>query len=306
MNTNNMKNRERLASGHRTCPGCAIPIIVRTVLSAINEDVVVVGATGCMEVTTTIYPYTSWNVPFMHNAFENAAATISGIESAYKALKAKGNIKNNIKFVVFGGDGGTYDIGLQSLSGAIERGHDFLYVCYDNEAYQNTGNQRSSASPKGSKTSTTPIGKYFGKYEYRKDLTKVIAGHNIAYCAQASIAFMDDLINKVKKAMTIKGPKFINVLSPCTRYWGIDQSQTVDIAKLAVETNFWPIYEIENGKKYTINLKNHKTLPITEYLKTQARFKHLLNPVNKKIVDDIQNHIDEEYKYLLKLEQISN
>lgn len=302
-----LKNKERMVQGHRTCPGCAIPIIVRTALSVIDKPVVMVNATGCMEVTSTVYPFTSWNIPYMHNAFENTSATISGIETAYRVLKRKGIIKDDTVFIAFGGDGGTYDIGLQSLSGALERGHDFLYICYDNEGYMNTGDQRSGATPIGAKTSTTPFGNSIDDFErikLRKNLTKIIAAHNIPYVAQASIAYLDDFANKVKKAISIKGPKFINVLSACTRYWGISQSDTVEVSRLATNTNFWPVYEVEDyGKKYTVNIKPKKQ-PISDWINFQKRFKSLSVPENKHIVELLQKTIDEEFEYLLKLEKL--
>ncbi|MEW6227397.1 MAG: thiamine pyrophosphate-dependent enzyme, partial [Bacillota bacterium] len=180
------KKDELLCGGHRACAGCAAPIAVRQVLKAVDTDVVVGCATGCLEVTTTIYPFTSWKVPFIHSAFENSAATISGAEAAYRALKKKGKMTRDIQFIAFGGDGGTYDIGFQSLSGAMERGHDMVYICYDNEAYMNTGIQRSSATPKGASTTTSPAGRVMpGKTQFRKDLTAIMAAHNIPYAAQA-------------------------------------------------------------------------------------------------------------------------
>ena len=196
-----IQKNKKLIPGHRTCSGCGIPQIVRTVLAAAKTPVVVANATGCLEVTSTIYPYTSWNIPYIHNAFENSAATISGVETAYRVLKKKGKIKKEIKFIVFAGDGGT-DIGLQSLSGALERGHNFLYVLYDNEAFQNTGNQRSSTTPLGAATTTTPEGLiHHGKEEFQKDITKIIAAHNIPYVAQASVGNLIDLYNKAEKAL---------------------------------------------------------------------------------------------------------
>ncbi len=198
---------ERLSPGHRLCAGCGASIAVRQVLMGTEDPVVVVSATGCLEVATTIYPYTAWNVPFMHNAFENAASTISGIETAYRALKKKGKIKKEIKFIAFGGDGGTYDIGLQALSGALERGHNFVYVCYDNEAYMNTGIQRSSATPYGASTTTAPAGKAVpGKVQFRKDLTAIVAAHRIPYAAQATISNWNDLVTKSQKAFSAEGP----------------------------------------------------------------------------------------------------
>jgi len=300
---------EKITSGHRLCAGCAEPIIAKLVLASIKDPVVVINATGCLEVATTIYPYTAWKIPWMHNAFENAPATVSGIIEAYNVILRKKpsarpkwarNLPRNIKFAVFSGDGGSYDIGLQSLSGALERGHKFLYVCYDNEAYMNTGNQRSGATPLGSSTTTSPAGKVKqGKEEWRKDLTAIVEGHHINYVAQASIFHWADLSKKVQRAMEVNGPSFINVMSPCQRSWGFDPSQTVQIAKLAVETNFWPLYEINNGK-FTLNYEPRKRTPIIEWIKSQKRFKHLLKPENKKIIERIQKHIDKQFETLRK------
>jgi pyruvate ferredoxin oxidoreductase beta subunit len=287
--------------GHSACAGCAFPTIVRTVLGEAGDNVVVGNATGCLEVTSTLYPYTAWKVPYIHNAFENAAATISGVERAYKILKKKGKVDKKIKFVVFGGDGGTYDIGLQSLSGALERGHDFLYVCYDNGGYMNTGNQRSSATPFGAATETTPTGvNSFGKMEVRKNLIEIVKAHGVPYAAQASVANLPDLRKKAKKALETEGPTFLLVFSPCTNNWKFPTSQYVNIAKLATETNFWPLYEIENGK-YKINWATEKPKPVAEFLKTQGRFKHLFSDKNKKILDEIQKMIDKEWMRLVKL-----
>ena len=292
---------QKLASGHRACSGCGFPQIVRAVLASTDKPLVVSCATGCLEVTSTIYPFTAWNVPFIHSAFENAAATIAGVETTYKALKKKGKIKDEIKFVAFGGDGGTYDIGLQSLSGALERGHDFLYVLYDNEAYMNTGVQRSSATPYGASTTTAPAGKvHQGKEEFRKDIMKIVGAHNIPYVAQASVSNLIDLTTKAQKAFSIKGPKFLVVLQPCTLGWSYPMEKTIEIAKLAVESKFWPLYEIENGQ-YKLNYKPSKEVPIIEFLKTQGRFKHLLKPENQAIVDKIQANVNSEWEKLVKL-----
>ena len=297
---------ERLGPGHRLCAGCGASIVVRQVLMGAGDSAVVAGcATGCLEVATTIYPYTAWNIPFIHNAFENSAATISGVETAYKALKKQGKIKKDIKFVAFGGDGGTYDIGLQSLSGALERGHNFVYVCYDNGAYMNTGIQRSGATPTGASTTTAPAGKVsFGKPQIRKDLTAIVAAHRIPYVAQCSISNWNDLVTKSQKAFAAEGPAFLNVLSLCHRGWRYPQENGVAIAKLAVETCFWPLYEIENGKKYKINYKPKEKKPITEWLKSQGRFKHLFKPGNENIIKSIQEDIDAEWEYLIKRSEL--
>jgi pyruvate ferredoxin oxidoreductase beta subunit len=302
----NDKLTQKLAPGHATCAGCGIPAIVRTVLSATEDPVIVVNATGCLEVTTTVYPYTAWRVPYIHSAFENAAATAAGIDAAIKSLEKKNTLANGKKpkIIVFSGDGGTYDIGLQALSGALERGHDFLYVCYDNEGYMNTGGQRSGASPYGSNTETEPAGtESFGKSRFRKDLMKIVAAHNIKYLAQANVAFIDDLAKKAKKALAMDGPRFLLVLQPCTNLWKYPTSEYVNVGKLATETNFWPLYEIEEGK-YKINLEIKDRKPIEEFLKTQGRFKHLFLPENKKVIEEIQRQVDEEWEKLNNLVKI--
>ncbi len=302
----NKKLTENLSPGHTTCAGCPIPIVVRTVLGAIDYPKVVTNATGCMEVTTTIYPNTSWKTPYIHSAFGNVGATISGIETAYQALQKKGKIKNQkpVKFIAFGGDGGTYDIGLQALSGALERGHDFLYVCYDNGAYMNTGNQRSGATPLGADTETTPSGKEsFGKNNWRKDIMSIVAAHNVPYAATANIGFLQDLKNKVKKAMEYDGPKFLLVFSPCPSLWKFPTSQTIKIAKLATETGFWPLYEIEEGH-YQINHIAKEKIRIEEFYKTQGRFRHLFK---RKDVDDIMDAIQRDAdEKLRRLERLSS
>jgi pyruvate ferredoxin oxidoreductase beta subunit len=293
------KKEEILSGGHRLCAGCGASIVVRQVLSALDDPVVVANATGCLEVSTTIYPYTSWRSPFIHNAFENAAATISGAEAMFRSLKKQGKIDREIKFIAFGGDGGTYDIGLQSLSGALERGHNFVYVCYDNEGYMNTGIQRSSATPRGAWTTTTPVGKVIpGKTQYRKDLTAVVAAHNIPYVAQASIWRWNDLIEKARKAFYTDGPAFINVLSPCPRGWRFDSKDTIEIARLAVQTNFWPLYEVEQGK-WKLNYKPKERKPIKEWMEVQGRYLHLFRPENEYLIKEIQEDIDRNWGKLL-------
>lgn len=290
---------DRLVSGHRACAGCAAPIVARQVLLATENPVVVGLATGCLEVTTTIYPYTAWRTPLIHSAFENVAATISGVETAYRSLKKQGKIDKEIRFIAFGGDGGTYDIGLQSLSGALERGHRMLYVCYDNGAYENTGIQRSSATPRGASTTTSPAGKVQpGKKQPRKDLTAIAAAHNIPYVAQASIGFWHDLNRKVEKALAVDGPAFINVLSPCRLGWGIPPEETIEIAKEAVETCFWPLYEVENGQwRLTYRPKEKKSY--VEWMKRQGRFKHLFKEGNEALLADLQAEVDQRWAELL-------
>jgi pyruvate ferredoxin oxidoreductase beta subunit len=254
-----------------------------------------------MEVVTTIYPYTAWEIPYIHSAFENAAATVSGVEAAYRALKKKGKINKDIKFIAFGGDGGTYDIGLQSLSGAMERGHNMLYVCYNNEAYMNTGVQRSSATPLGAYTSTSPVGRVMtGKKQFPKDLTEIMASHGIPYVAQAGVHHWKDLTAKVEKALSIDGPKFINVLAPCTLGWKFDAELGIDISRLAADTCVWPLYEVEYGK-HKVSYKPKDKKPVMEWIKSQGRFKHLLHPENQPLVDAYQAEVDKRWSRLLEL-----
>ena len=301
----------RFTEGHRMCAGCGAPIVARHVLRALKEEdhAVIACATGCMEVSTFTYPYTAWTDSFIHTAFECSGATLSGVEAAYKSLKKQGKLPENehTKFIAFGGDGGTYDIGLQSLSGAMERGHDMTYVCYDNGAYMNTGIQRSSATPRFADTTTSPAGKVIpGKMQSRKDLTQILAGHHIPYVAQ-SIAFMDfkDLYEKAEKAIYTEGPTFLNVLSPCPRGWGYNTQDLMTINKLAVQTCYWPLYEIEDGK-YRITFKPSKKLPIEEFLKPQKRFKHMFKEGNEWMIEEFQKEVDRRWQELLNLEEMTN
>ncbi|MGI6096565.1 MAG: thiamine pyrophosphate-dependent enzyme [Dethiobacteria bacterium] len=295
--------REHLTGGHRMCAGCGAPIAVRQITLAAPEDaeLVICNPTGCLEVSTTIFPYTAWRSSYIHNAFENAAATLSGVETAYRSLKEQGKINTDYRFIAFGGDGGTYDIGFQSLSGAMERGHRMVYVCYNNEAYMNTGIQRSGATSYASWTTTSPVGKdSFGKPQFRKDLTYIVAAHGIPYVAQASISHWRDLVNKARKAFEADGPAFINVLAPCHRGWRFPMNKTVEIASLAVQTCAWPLYEVENGKwNLTVKVRNKK--PLVEYLQSQGRFAHLFRgPEHQKILENFQRFVDEEWERLLK------
>ena len=296
---------ERLTPGHRMCAGCGATIGVRAVLRALHEeDEAVIGnATGCLEVSSYTYPYTAWEDSYIHNAFENAGATLSGVETAYKALKKRGRIPEdkNYKFITFGGDGGTYDIGLQSLSGAMERGHDMVYVCYDNGAYMNTGTQRSSATPMYADTTTTPTGtQSSGKPQYRKDLAAIMAAHNIPYVGQTTfIGNMKDLYVKSEKAIYTHGPAFLNVMAPCPRGWRFDAPEIIDICKMAVETCYWPLFEVVEGK-WILNYKPKNKLPIEEFLKSQGRFKHLFKPGNEYLIEAFQKELDRRWEDLLK------
>ena len=295
---------ERLAGGHAACAGCTGPVVLRQVMLAAETDIVCGSSTGCMEVVTSIFPHTAWRVPFIHNAFENSAATMSGVEAAYRALKARGRlpVDKPIGFIAFGGDGGTYDIGLQSLSGALERGHNMLYVCYNNEAYMNTGIQRSSATPLGAATNTAQAGSCsYGKKRHRKDLTKIIIAHNPAFAAMASPHNFRDLMAKVRKAMAVEGPAFINILAPCHRGWRFKPEESIDIAAHAAECCFWPLVEWEGGK-YTINYKPKEKLTVESWIARQGRFAHLFQPAYRHVIDELQAETDERWEELLRLE----
>jgi len=291
---------ERLSSEHRMCAGCGAPIAVRQIMMAVEDPVVVGCATGCLEVATTIYPYTAWRCSFIHSAFENSAATISGVETAYRALAKKGKVEGPVKFVAFGGDGGTYDIGLQSLSGVLERGHDMVYVCYDNQAYMNTGIRRSGATPMGASTTTSPAGSVVpGKTMHRKDLTAIVAAHNIPYAAQAAPNNWRDLVRKARKAFEVKGPAFLNVLAPCPRGWPYDPSKTIEMCELAVDTCFWPLYEVEDGE-WRLTYKPKEKKPLADWLKLQGRFRHLFKGGRDDLIDELQADVDRRWNDLLK------
>lgn len=286
--------------GHRMCSGCGAPTVVKMVFLATEYPAVISNATGCLEVSSCISEFTAWTKPWIHTAFENAAATISGVETMYRALKKKGKMPENVKFIAFGGDGGTYDIGFQSLSGAMERGHDMLYICYDNGAYMNTGIQRSSATPLGADTTTSPAGSAIpGKMQPRKDITKIMAAHGIPYAAQASPSHWADLMRKVKKAHEIKGPKFINILSPCNRGWRSSTDDSIALSRLGVETCYWPLFEVEDGQT-RVTYKPDPKLPAAEFLKPQGRFKHLFQPGNEALLAKVQEDIDKYWARLLK------
>lgn len=301
------KKPMRFTGGHRMCAGCGAPVVVRCILSALKEeDHAVIGlATGCLEVSTWLYPYTSWKDSVIHNAFENVSATISGVEAAYEAKKRFCNEKekSETKFIAFGGDGGTYDIGLQSLSGALERGHDMFYVCYDNGAYMNTGIQRSSATPQYANTSTSPVGsERNGKKGKKKDLTKIVASHKIPYVAQSAplspkYGGLKDLYLKAEKGLYIKGPTFLNAYAPCPRGWRYSTPNLFEICDLAVNTCVWPLFEIENGDlKLTYEPKSK--LPVEDYLKQQGRFSHFFKKGNEYLIEEFQKDVDVEWELL--------
>ena len=300
----NVMKEDRLAGGHRMCAGCGSPFAVRTVLRALNPEdhAVVCSATSCLEVSTFMYPYTAWKDSFIHNAFENAGATISGVETAYRAMKKRGKIDETWKFIAFGGDGGTYDIGFQSLSGAMERGHDMVYVCYDNEAYMNTGIQRSSSTPHFADTTTTPAGTVIpGKLQQKKDLTKIMVAHNVPYVAQTTfIGNFKDISEKAHKAIYTPGPAFLNVMAPCPRGWRYPSEKLMEVTKAAVETCVWPLYEVVEGE-YHLTYRPKNKLPVEEYLKLQGRFAHMFKPGNEWMIQQVQQEVDRNWEALLKL-----
>lgn len=287
-----------ISSGHRMCAGCGAPTVVKMVLLASDYPVIASASTGCLEVSTCISEYTAWKIPWIHNAFENAAATISGVESMYRSLKKQGKIQKEIKFIAFGGDGGTYDIGLQSLSGAMERGHDMLYICYDNGAYMNTGIQRSSATPYGAATTTSPAGKVIpGKMQRRKDLTNIALAHHIDYAAQTAVSHWNDLATKLQKGLDLDGPAFICVMSPCVPGWMYPSDQSIEVTRMAVETGYWPLFEMDHGV-FRINYKPKQKLPVADWLKLQGRFRHLFRPENSYVIEEIQRQVDAYWEYL--------
>ncbi len=292
--------KELLSVGHRLCAGCGASIVVRQVLLAAETPVVTAASTGCLEVATTIFPYSAWRCSFIHCAFENVAATLSGVETAYRALKKKGKISEQMRFIAFGGDGGTYDIGLQALSGVCERGHRMLYVCYDNEAYMNTGIQRSSATPLGADNTTCPAGKVLpGKTEDRKDLTEIIAAHHIPYVAQASPSRWNDLVSKAQTALRVEGSSFMNVLSPCPRGWRHASDQTIKMAQLAVDTCVWPLYEVVEDK-WRLTYRPKEKRPVEEWLRAQGRFAHLFKGDNQQLIERMQADVDRRWEELLQ------
>ena len=299
---------EKFLSGHRACAGCGPAIALRLVMKAARGPTIATNATGCMEVVSTIYPYTAWSVPWIHTAFETAAANAAGIETALKILRKKGRIKDeHVDVVAFAGDGGTFDIGFQALSGAVERGHDFLYVLYDNEAYMNTGIQRSGGTPKGAWTTTSPAGKVIpGKTENKKPIADIMVAHEMPYVATANIAYWKDLVMKARKGMEVNGPAFLHTFAPCPRGWRSETAKSVEIAGLAVQTCVFPLWEAEYGE-YKLSAPSNaiarhpeKKMPVEEYLKTQRRFRHLFKPENKPVLEDIQSEVDRRWKKLLK------
>jgi pyruvate ferredoxin oxidoreductase beta subunit len=293
--------RELLAEGHRGCQGCGEALALRQVFKVAGPNTIVCSATGCMEIITSPYPETAWRIPWIHVAFENAAAVASGVESGIKILKKKGRYPHDgkINIIAIAGDGGTADIGLQALSGALERGHNFTYVCTDNEAYMNTGIQRSSATPYGASTTTSPKGKEsIGQTTWKKNLPKIVAAHDIPYLATACPSYPLDLMNKTRKALDTEGPTYLHVLSPCPTGWRHDIDMAVEMGRLAVESGVFPLYEIEDGKlKMSMVMETRK--PVADYMKPQGRFRHL----KPEQIEEIQKRVDENYEALVRRDE---
>jgi len=286
--------KEYFAPGHRACMGCGEALAVRLVCKALGRNVIIANATGCMEIVSSPLPTTSWEVPWIHTLFENTAAVASGIEAGIKVLTRKGKYTRKTKVVAMGGDGGTADIGFQALSGALERGHDFIYICFDNEAYMNTGIQRSSATPFGASTTTSPAGKFsIGQTTWKKNLPAIAVAHDIPYVATACHSYPFDLMNKISKAMEVKGPSYIHILSVCPTGWRLPSDLTIRAGRLAVETGIFPLYEVEEGK-YTLNLDFPRLRPVEDYFKLQGRFRHL----SKETISQIQERVAAKYAKL--------
>ncbi len=295
----NFPLEEHIAPGHRACQGCAEVLAVRHVLKAIGPDAVMAMATGCMEIISSPYPFTSWNIPWIHVAFENAAAVGSGVESALKVLRRKRRIPDrHITVVAMGGDGGTSDIGFQALSGMFERGHKMIYVCVDNEAYMNTGIQRSSSTPYGASTTTSPAGRLrpMGQNTWKKDMTAIAAAHNIPYAATACPSFYTDLMTKVRKAKEVEGPAYIHILSVCPTGWRVPPEKAIEYGQLAVDTGVFPLYEVDHGV-WRMTRKPKELKPIAEYFKGQGRYRHL----DQGLTAQIQEKVSRNWERLLRM-----
>jgi len=285
--------KENFAPGHRACIGCGEALAVRLACKALGQNVIIVMATGCMEIVSSPLPWTSWHVPWIHTLFENTAAVASGVEAGLKVIVRKGRrTERNTKVVAMAGDGGTVDIGLQALSGAAERGHNFLFLCFDNEAYMNTGIQRSSATPFGAATTTSPAGKVStGQFSWKKNVPAIMAAHDIPYVATASPSYPFDMMSKVKKGLAVNGPAYIHILSVCPTGWRCSPDLSVRMGRLAVETGIFPLYEIEDGR-YKLNFDLPQLRPVQDYMKLQGRFRHL----SPDVIAKIQNRVNKEYE----------
>ncbi len=298
---------DRFEGANLLCPGCAHSIIVREVLNATNDDLVIGASTGCLEVCTAVYPYTSWDASWIHIGFENGSTAVAGAEAMYKALKNKGRLPQpdrTPKFVAFGGDGATFDIGFQWISGCFERGHDMMYVCLDNEVYANTGGQRSSSTPVGSSTTTAPAGRVsYGEKKEKKDMIAIMAAHHAPYVAQVAPNKWKDMVKKIQKGFEVEGPVYINAISPCTTEWKFAPEDTMMMTDLSTDSLVFPLYEIIDNKELNITYRPKNVVPVVDYLGAQGRFKHLFKPENKHILDGWQKRVDDNWDYLQRREE---
>lgn len=298
---------ERFEGAHLLCPGCAHSMIVRELMNCTEDNLVLSTNTGCLEVSTAVYPYTSWDTSWIHIGFENASTAVCGAEAMYKAKKRKGTLKDPdapVKFVAFGGDGSTYDIGFQWLSGCMERGHDFTYICLDNEVYANTGGQRSSSTPIGASTTTSPAGRVsYGEKMMKKDIVGIMAAHGAPYVAQVAPNKWKDMVKKLQTSLNTEGPCFINAMSACTTEWKFDPKDTIMMSDVAVDSLVFPLYEIINGEKLNITYRPKNVIPVRDYLGLQGRFKHLFKPQNEHIIKQWQENVDKRWDYLQRREE---
>jgi len=300
-------SNDRLEGAHLLCPGCAHSIIVRELMNCTDDDLVISTNTGCLEVSTAVYPYTSWDTSWIHIGFENSATAASCAEAMYKARKRKGTLKDpdrSVKFVAFGGDGSTYDIGFQWLSGAVERGHDFTYICLDNEVYANTGGQRSSSTPIGASTTTSPAGRIsYGEKQNKKDLVGIMAAHGAPYVAQVAPNKWKLMVKSFQKALETEGPCYINAMSACTTEWKFAPNETIDVSDLATDSLVFPLYEIIDGRELNILYRPKNVIPVKDYLAAQGRFKHLFKPENAHVLEEWQKRVDAQWEYLQRREE---
>lgn len=298
---------DRFEGANLLCPGCAHSIIVREVLNATNDDLILAASTGCLEVCTAVYPYTSWDASWIHIGFENGSSAVAGAEAMYKALKTKGRLKQperTPKFVAFGGDGATYDIGFQWISGCFERGHNMMYVCLDNEVYANTGGQRSSSTPIGASATTTPAGRVsYGEKKNKKDMMAIMAAHGAPYVAQVSPSKWKDMVTKIQKGFAAEGPVFINAISACTTEWKFAPEDTIAITDLATDSLVFPLYEIINGTELNITYRPKNIIPVRDYLGAQGRFKHLFTKQYEYLIDEWQTRVDAKWEQLQRREE---
>jgi len=298
---------DRFEGANLLCPGCAHSIIVREVLNATNDDLVLSAATGCLEVSTAVYPYTSWDASWIHIGFENASTAVAGSEAMYKALKRKGRLPQpdrKPKFVAFGGDGASYDIGFQWISGTFERGHDIMYVTLDNEVYANTGGQSSGATPIGASTTTTPAGRVsYGQKRQKKDMMSIMAAHGSPYVAQVAPNKWKDMTKKIQKGFAAEGPVYINAMSACTTEWKFPAQDTIAVSDIAVDSLMFPLYEIIGGTELNITYRPKNIVPVRDYLALQGRYKHLFKPENEHIIKKLQDDVDAKWEYLQRREE---